>query len=120
MDANERKIYTEAFRKSDGKRMTGKTGAAKKAVQASRDADRKKEMARLAAKMRKSGDVQKAVEGKPMSKDPKGLYEKKKKKQKLRVGKNMQTIKRTKPTANKTASEKARAKMNKRRELGQK
>jgi len=34
MDYDERKVYTEAFRKSDGKRLTGRSGDAAAAVKA--------------------------------------------------------------------------------------
>ena len=36
MDYDERKVYTEAFRKSDGKRLTGRSGDAAAAVKAYR------------------------------------------------------------------------------------
>jgi hypothetical protein len=83
---------------------------------------RKEEMARLAAKMRKSGDVQKAVEGKPMAQDPKGLYAgKKKKPRKVRFDPKGVRVK-PKNLANKTAAERAREAMNKKRsrKLGEK
>lgn len=80
--------------------------------------ERKAEMARLAAKMRKSGDAAKFTQGKEMSKDPEGLYAgKKKKKKKVRFDQSGARVK-GKLQANKTASEKAREAMNKRR-LGQ-
>ena len=80
----------------------------------------KKEMAAKAAKMRESGDTQKWVAGKPMSKDPKGLYAgKKKKPKKPRFNESGERVRNQKTTANKTAAEKAREASRKRR-LGEK
>ena len=73
MTDKEMKTYTKAFRASDGKRMTGRTGAAEKSV-----ADqRKAEMNRLAAKMRKTGPVAQIMADKKKKTTP--LVKKKKK-----------------------------------------